>query len=86
MHLTISFVGIQISYFLDLQIKSYGCLKFFGEVWEGRACAGANQQELTTCAKICRHEEENILEFRTPGQERQTIAGPLPATTVSVIV
>jgi hypothetical protein len=39
------------SYFLDPRIKSYGCLKFQGEVWAGRACAGANQQELTTCAK-----------------------------------
>jgi hypothetical protein len=39
------------SYFLDLRIKSYGCLKFQGEVWAGRACAGANQQELATCAK-----------------------------------
>jgi hypothetical protein len=26
-------------------------LKFQGEVWAGRACAVANQQELTTCAK-----------------------------------
>jgi hypothetical protein len=33
---------------LDLWIKSYGCLKFLGEVWAWRACAGANQQELTT--------------------------------------
>ena len=33
---------------LDLQIKSYGCLKFLGEVSIGRACAIANQQELTT--------------------------------------
>jgi hypothetical protein len=32
MRLAISFVGVQISYFLDLQIKSYGCLKFFGRV------------------------------------------------------
>jgi hypothetical protein len=39
------------SYFLDLRIKSYGCLKFWGEVWVGRACAGANQQELTTSAQ-----------------------------------
>jgi hypothetical protein len=32
MRLTISFVGVQISYFLDLRIKSYGYLKFLGEV------------------------------------------------------
>jgi hypothetical protein len=30
---------------------SYGCLKFLSELWAGRACAGTNQQELTTCAK-----------------------------------
>jgi hypothetical protein len=32
-------------------------LKFQEEVWAGRACAGANQQELTTCAKSGGHEE-----------------------------
>jgi hypothetical protein len=26
-------------------------LKFLDELWAGRACAGTNQQELTTCAK-----------------------------------
>jgi hypothetical protein len=26
-------------------------LKFLGELWAGWACAGTNQQELTTCAK-----------------------------------
>jgi hypothetical protein len=57
MHLVISFAGVQIFKFLDLQIKSYGCLKILGEAWKGRACAGANQQELTTCAKICGQEE-----------------------------
>jgi hypothetical protein len=36
---------------LYLWIKSYGETKNLGEVWVGRACAGANQQELTTCAK-----------------------------------
>jgi hypothetical protein len=51
MRLALSFAGKQKSYFLDLRIKSYGCLKFQGEVWAGRACAGANQQELTTCTK-----------------------------------
>jgi hypothetical protein len=51
MHLAVSFAGIQKLYFLDLRIKSYGCLMFLGEAWVGRACAGANQQELTTCAK-----------------------------------
>jgi hypothetical protein len=27
-------------------------LKFLGRVWPGRACAGANQQELTTCTIV----------------------------------
>jgi hypothetical protein len=57
MYLTISFAGIQISYVLDLRVESYGCLKFLGEVWAGRACAKANQQELMTCTKIWGHEE-----------------------------
>jgi hypothetical protein len=48
MRLAISFVKVQISYFLDLRIKSYGCLKFLGEVW-----VGEYEQELTTCAKLC---------------------------------
>jgi hypothetical protein len=30
--LAISFAGVQISYFSDLRIKSYGCLKFLGGV------------------------------------------------------
>jgi hypothetical protein len=59
MHLGISFAGIQISYFLDLRIKSYGCRKILGEVWAGRACAGANEEELTTCAKNLGQEEED---------------------------
>jgi hypothetical protein len=32
MRLAISFAGVQKSYFLDLWIKSYGCLKKLGEV------------------------------------------------------
>jgi hypothetical protein len=32
-----------------------------GEVWVEWACIGANQQELTTCAKRCGHEEERKL-------------------------
>jgi hypothetical protein len=52
MHLTASFVGKKKSYFWDLRIKSNGCLKFLGEVWAGRACARANEKELTTCGKI----------------------------------
>jgi hypothetical protein len=51
MHLTISFVGVQISYFRERCIKSYECLKILGEVWAGWACVEANEEELTTCAK-----------------------------------
>jgi hypothetical protein len=54
--------GKKKTHFLDLRIKSYGCLKFQGEVWVGRACAGANQQELTTCAKSGGQEEKKIQE------------------------
>jgi hypothetical protein len=51
MCLAVSFARVQKLYFWDLRIKSYGCLKISGEVWAGRACAGANQQELTTSAQ-----------------------------------
>jgi hypothetical protein len=60
MRLALSFAGKQKSYFLDLRIKSYGSLKFQGEVWAGRACAVANQQELTTCTKSGGQEEKNF--------------------------
>jgi hypothetical protein len=53
MRLAVSFAGKQKIHYLDLRIKSYGCLKFQGEVWAGRACAAANEEELTACAKIC---------------------------------
>jgi hypothetical protein len=51
MRLAVSFAGKKKRIFLDLRIKSYGCLKFQGEVWARRACATANEKELTTCAK-----------------------------------
>jgi hypothetical protein len=51
MRLAVSFVGKK-THFLNIRIKSYGCLKFQGEVWVGRACAAANQKELTTLKKI----------------------------------
>jgi hypothetical protein len=57
MRLAISFTVVQISYFSDLQIKIFGCLKILGEVWAGRACVGANQQELTTYTKLYGQEE-----------------------------
>jgi hypothetical protein len=60
MRLIVSFAGKKKTHFLDLRIKSYGCLKFQGEVWAGRACARANQQELTTCAKSGGQEEKKI--------------------------
>ena len=43
-------------------MKSYGYLKFQREVWTGRACAEANQQELTTCAKSGGQEKTKFLE------------------------
>jgi hypothetical protein len=48
MRLAASFAGEKKTHFLDLWIKSYGCLKFQGEVWAGRACAATNEKELTT--------------------------------------
>jgi hypothetical protein len=60
MHLAVSFAGKQKTHYLDLRIKSYGYLKFQGEVWAGRACAGANQQELTTCTKVEGRKKKNF--------------------------
>jgi hypothetical protein len=59
---------------LNLRIKIYGCLKFQGEE---QACARANQQELTTCAKSGGHEEEKIQEkWKQPHKSmRQSAAG-----------
>jgi hypothetical protein len=66
MRLGISFAGVQISKFLDLQIKSYGKTKKLGAVRVGWACA--NQQELTTCAKNVGKKKENFArgKFRAP--------------------
>jgi hypothetical protein len=60
MRLIVSFVGKKKTHFLDLRIKSYGCLKFQGEVWAGRACTAANEKELTTCAKRGGQEEKKF--------------------------
>jgi hypothetical protein len=60
MRLIVSFAGKKKTHFLNLRIKSYGCLKFQGEVWAGRACAAANEKELTTCAKRGGQEEKKI--------------------------
>jgi hypothetical protein len=38
-------------------------LKFLGELWAGQACAGTNQQELTTCAKS-EGQEKKIFNFK----------------------
>jgi hypothetical protein len=71
MRLAVSFTGRKKMHFLDLRINSYGCLKFQGEVWAWRACAGANQQELTTCAKSGRQEEKKIQEkWEQPNKRR----------------
>jgi hypothetical protein len=43
MRLALSFAGREKNAFF--------CLKFQGEVWAGRACAAANEKELTTLKK-----------------------------------
>jgi hypothetical protein len=81
MRLIVSFVGRKKTHFLDLRIKSYGCLKFQGEVWAGRACAAANEKELTTCTKSGGQEEKkfnkNGNSLTGPGVDPQP-AGPGP--------
>jgi hypothetical protein len=81
MCLTASFAKKK-THFLDLQIKNYGCLKFQGEVWAGRACAAANEKELTTCAKSGGQEEKKIQQkWEQPDRSRRRpVAGPGPPT------
>jgi hypothetical protein len=72
MRLAASFAGPKKMHFLDLWIKSYGCLKFQGEVWAGRACAAANEKELTTCAKSGGQEEKKIQQkWEQPDRSRR---------------
>jgi hypothetical protein len=73
MCLTVSSAGRKKAHFLDLRIKSYGCLKFQGEVWAGRACAVANEEELTTCAKLWGQGARGIPK-KGPMQERSATA------------
>jgi hypothetical protein len=79
MRLVVSFAGKK-THFLDLRIKSYGCLKFQGEVWAGRACAAANEKELTTCAKSGGQEEKKIQKkWEQPDRSRrQPVASGRP--------
>jgi hypothetical protein len=85
MRLALSFAGKQKSYFLDLWIKSYGCLKFQGEVWAGWACARANQQELTTCTKSGGQEEKTFQEkWKLPHRfRRRPAVAPQPRVDTS---
>jgi hypothetical protein len=66
-------------------IKSYGDLKILGEVWAGRACVGANQQELTTCAKKGGQEEGKFYKevFRALMQGQLATNSDLPPTARS---
>jgi hypothetical protein len=70
MCLAISFAGGKKTHFLDLRIKSYGCLKFQGDVWAGQACAAANEKELTNCAKNGGQEEKNSKKSEQPDRLR----------------
>jgi hypothetical protein len=81
MHLVVSFAGEKKTHFLDLRIKSYGCLKFQGEVWAGRACAAANEKKLTTCAEKWRAGRKK--KSKKMGTARQVLASTrgLRATT-----
>jgi hypothetical protein len=75
--------------FLDLRVKSYESLKFLGEVSARRACAGTNQQELTTCAKSLGQEEDFFCangEFRAPSRGRRATAGRRPAVPTRLVV
>jgi hypothetical protein len=86
--LTISVTWVKISYFLDLRIKSYGCLKLLGEVWAGWACAETNQQESTTCPKFWGRKKEKFLgrnQFRAPTRSRRATDGCPPPMANNLI-
>jgi hypothetical protein len=76
--------GKKKTHFLDLRIKSYGCLKSQGKVWVGRACAEANEKELTTCAKSRGQEEKKIQEkWEQPDRSRRQSAASGRSLVVS---
>jgi hypothetical protein len=89
MCLAVSFAGKK-PHFLDLRIKSYGCLKFQGEVWAWQACVAANEKELTTCAKSRGQEEKKFKKNGNsptgpgidprPTDDRLSLAGLGPVT------
>jgi hypothetical protein len=57
-------------------------LKSLSEVWAGRACAGANESELTTCGKNWGQEGgkgEAAIEKRGPRHSRRATVGRPPA-------
>jgi hypothetical protein len=56
MRLAVSFAEKKKTHFLDLRIKSYGCLKFQGEVWAWWACAATNDH----LVKILHHMQSKV--------------------------
>jgi hypothetical protein len=71
MRLVVSFTGKKM-HFLDLRIKSYGCLKFQGEV---RAYAPTNEKELITCAKNAGQEKKIQEKWVQPDKLRRRPTG-----------
>jgi hypothetical protein len=60
-------------------------LKFLGELWAGQACAGTNQQELTTCAKSGGQHQKKFkkkgrltLSRRQPAADRRSLVADQP--------
>jgi hypothetical protein len=49
-------------------------MKFLGELWAGRACAGTNQQELTMCAK-CGGQHKREKDKKGAGRSYPGLAG-----------
>jgi hypothetical protein len=76
MHLALSFAGKKKTHFLDLRIKSYGCLKFQGGVWAGWACVAANERELTTWRA---GRKKKSRKMRTARQAQASTRSCLPA-------
>jgi hypothetical protein len=54
-------------------IKNYGCLKFLRVVWVGRACAEANEVELTKVPKSGGRRRKKMEEVGRKKREAGTI-------------
>jgi hypothetical protein len=65
---------------LGTTVQKLWVFEVLGELWARRACAGTNQQELTTCAKSGGQEKKKIQKKkgRSTLSRRRPVAGERP--------